>query len=53
VKLIIYFIRARNSLILNCSSGPFLLYVLYYAICWNDGKEENCGKRGGGRDGGN
>jgi len=37
-------INVSSSLILSCFSWPFLLY---YAICWNDGrKEENCGWEG-------
>jgi len=44
VNLAIHFIRARSSLILSCTSGPFLLY---YTICWSDErKEENCGWEG-------
>jgi len=32
----IYFIKARSSLILSCSSGPFLLY---YATYWRERRE--------------
>jgi len=39
VNLASHFIKPRSSLILNCFSGPSLLY---YIICWSSGgKEEN------------
>jgi len=28
VNLAVYFIRARSSLIVSCSSGSFLLYIM-------------------------
>jgi len=37
VNLAVYFIRTRSSLILNCSSGPFLLY---YTACWSGGEKK-------------
>jgi len=42
MNLAVRFIRAKSSLILSCSSGPFLLHI--YATCRSGGeKEENCG----------
>jgi len=38
-----HFIRARNSLILNCSPGPFI----YYTTCWSgEGKKRIVGGEG-------
>jgi len=39
VNLASHFIKPRSSVILNCFSGPSLLY---YITCWSSGgKEEN------------
>jgi len=44
MNLAVYFIRAKNSLILSYSSRPFLLY---YAICWSGGEKKRIvGTRG-------
>jgi len=41
----VYFIRVKSSLILSCSSRPFLLY---YAICWMEERRELWMREGGG-----
>jgi len=44
VNIAVHFIRARNSLILSCSSEGFPTYIRY---SMGRGEEQGRGKRGG------
>ena len=39
MNLAVHFIRVKSSLMLSCSSGSFLFYILCYLLEWLEGKK--------------